>query len=192
MQGTCNPAALPAADGSRLVGGTGVGYRREMDETAIRAGLAGAGILAVLAGAGGYLRWVALRRRPPLQRPVLLWRPVARAIGPSLALLTTTGLLLLALGAPALALAAAAVLAAALGLRLWRARPGAWRRRVSAALAEHERRTAELPPAAQRRGFLAARRPEWGEDLTAQLVDDWPARDHFVRFVAELERRLGH
>jgi len=161
-----------------------------MDDAPVRLALTAAGTLAVLAGAGGYLRWVALARRPPLRRPALLWHPAARAVGPLLALVTALGLALLALGSPAAALAAAALLAAALLGRLWSNLPAVRRRRVAAALTAHERRHPALAPAAQRRAFLAERRPEWGEDLAAQLVDDWPERGDFVRFVAGLERRL--
>lgn len=161
-----------------------------MDDASIRFALTGAGTLAVLAGAGGSLRWAALRRRPPLRRPAFLWQPAARAVGPLLALLTALGLVLLALGSPAVALAAAVLLAAGWLGRLGRNLPALRRHRVAAALAEHERCHPALAPAAQRRSFLAERRPEWGEDLAAQLVDDWPERGDFVRFVAGLERRL--
>ncbi len=162
-----------------------------MDDAALRSALTGAGTLAVLAGAAGYLRWAALGRRPPLQRPPLLWHPAARAVRPLLAGLTVAGLVLLALGSPALALAAAGLLGAVAAARIWNGVPARGRRRVSTALAAHERRHPALAPAAQRRAFLAERRPEWGEDLAAQLVDDWPERDDFVRFVAGLERRLS-
>jgi hypothetical protein len=161
-----------------------------MDDASIRFALTGAGTLAVLAGAGGYLRWETLCRRSPLQRPAFLWQPAARAVGPLLGLLTALGLALLAFGSPAAALAAAALLGAGLVGRLGRNLPALRRRRVAAALAEYERRHPRLEPAAQRRAFLAARRPEWGEELAAQLVDDWPERSDFVRFVAGLEGRL--
>ncbi len=162
-----------------------------MDDAQVQLALTAAGTLAILAGAGGYARWRALGRRPPLQRPVLAWRPAARAVRPALALLTALGLLLLALGSRTVALAAAALLGVALLGRIWHDSPAACRRRVAAALAEHERRHPGLAPAAQRRAFLAARRPEWGAELGAQLVDDWPERGDFVRFVAGLERQLS-
>jgi hypothetical protein len=162
-----------------------------MDDAALRSALIGAGTFAILAGTGGYLRWVELCRRPPLQRPAVLWHPAARVVAPLLALLTALGLVLLALGSPAAALVAAALLATALLGRLIRVLPAARRRRVAAALAEYERRHPALAPAAQRRAFLAERRPEWGEGLAAQLVDDWPERSDFIRFVAGLEGRLS-
>jgi hypothetical protein len=162
-----------------------------MDDAALRSALTGAGTLAVLAGTAGYLRWAALGRRPPLQRPPLLWHPAARAVRPLLAGLTAAGLVLLALGSPALALAAAGLLGAVAAARIGRGIPALGRRRVAAALAAHERRHPALAPAAQRRAFLAERRPEWGEELAAQLVEDWPERDDFVRFVAGLERQLS-
>lgn len=162
-----------------------------MDDARVQLALSAAGTLLILAGAGGAVRWQALLRRPPLQRPALAWRPAARAVRPALALLTVLGLVLLALGAPAAGLGAAALLGVTLLGRIRHDSPAARARRVAAVLAEHERRHPGLPPGLQRRAFLAARRPEWGEELAAQLVDDWPERADFVRFVAGLERQLS-
>jgi hypothetical protein len=162
-----------------------------MDRPGLRLALLAAGWLLLLAGTGGWLAWLSLLARPPLARPAFAWHPASRHLGALFAALAALGLALVALGAPRAALAAACVLGGGLAAWRLRRRPARRRRRVDAALAAFERDRPGADSARLREAFLAARRPEWGEELAAQIVADQPAREEFVRTVAELERRLG-
>lgn len=162
-----------------------------MDDLPVRLGATLLGYALVVAGAGGFLAWESLRRRAPHRRPVLAWTAVGRGLHVALALTAVAGLIALAFGSPASALAAAAVLAVATLVRHASRSLHFRRRRVSAALAAFEARHRAAGPDAQRRAFLAARHRDWGEELAAQIVADWPNRRDFVRWVAALERRLG-
>jgi len=161
-----------------------------MDDLLLRFGTTVLGGALVSVGAVGYGVWQSLRRREPHRRPALAWTPLGRRLHAVLALMVVAGLGTLAWNSPATALTAAAVLVLSALVRLLLSSGRLRRRRVSRALADFERRHPAEAPDAQRRAFLALRHREWGEELAAQIVADWPVREEFVRWVAELERRL--
>ncbi|HKQ96364.1 MAG TPA: hypothetical protein VJV75_00670 [Candidatus Polarisedimenticolia bacterium] len=140
----------------------------------------------------GFLLWLVathLRERPWFERPDLARH---RFFDP--ALLTAAGIgslvglaLVIRWSRPA-GIAVALLVLAAWG---WRraVRSVAWRRRVLVRDLERARRA---EPAAAERDLLAravlARHPEWGEELVAQMVLDYPDPGRLASVVARMER----
>jgi len=139
-----------------------------------------------------FLLWLVathLRERPWFDRPDLarhrLFDPamLAAAAGAF-----AGGIVVIARRSPVAALGAAAFVALAWG---WRrlVRSAAWRRR---ALCRDLERAHRADPTAAPRDLLLravlARHPEWGEELVAQMVLDYPDPARLAAVVARMER----
>ncbi|HUD72941.1 MAG TPA: hypothetical protein VMQ62_13360 [Dongiaceae bacterium] len=139
-----------------------------------------------------FLLWLIathLRERPWFDRPDLarhrLFDPaILAAAGGSFA----GGIVVVARRSPGAALGVTALVALAWGWRRF-VRSAAWRRRT---LARDLERARGADPAAPAHELLVrailARHPEWGEELVAQMVLDYPDAARLAAVVARMER----
>lgn len=130
-----------------------------------------------------------LRERPFFERPDLArHRLFDPAILTAAAAAFLGGLLAVARRSAAVACAVAVLVAVAWG---WRrlVRSAFWRRRTLRRDLDRARRA---DPAAPARDLLAravlARHPEWGEELVAQMILDYPDAERLAAVVARMER----
>ncbi len=139
-----------------------------------------------------FLLWLVathLRERPWFERPdVARHRLFDRVMLAAAAGSFAGGMVVVARRSPVAALGVATVVGLAWG---WRrlVRSAAWRRRALRRDLEQARRA---DPAAAPRELLLrvvlARHPEWGEELVAQMVLDYPDAARLAAVVARMER----